>query len=679
MNKLPSRKKYQNCFSKNHLSLEQRKKYRDYRYQLCISLDLTSHIPTYTSLKISTYQNRDNEKPDNEVVIVSKYLSREEKAEVKDSIKPEKLDCIDDRKHFGELLFILTAKLKYDLLKNKRTKEDNSGFLHTEDIEKMNPKGPKSDYPPKTKVGKTVCGTLRKFCNGTDKKLRTFVNDLSFEPEQLFHLICYLGITTTRTEVLFWWLNVSVEDVSFKCSTNGKPISNAKLKNEFGKLFNGCLLDDKTLSNMVRGAEADISDQNLEAEQRQTLPSSMQARKTLEPLYKRSPIKKDFKGGGRVFCADMTKLISADSLVTSLGHSLTSAAPLRDPEAKQDFEMLVTLISNDTLIYIKEPEKFPKKPTSIMEAWKKVAENCAMTGCVPAARHTEELGPLSNEKICERMVNPFEYYLDQHGACERLVAWARFQLCDPKLSKVFWENNSKGDLKMVIAMFENARKKPPDKFYIVVDDGGVNMCDMSAQHFVNSELTLQQFTFAYAFWAFVKGYKYSSSLTNEHLYVVHWLRELAIETDASRVSIDEECMPDMVPWGLLITDLLIKDSKHCDTTAIADGILSLRKFTIENWDSAQNYGEQVVFLEEGVNQFMSKVLMTSKSHSNPIIISEKIFKYINPVTDKLPLILKGGKFVVEKVTLNYPTERQVKLLKKNANEHSRASCERFKT
>lgn len=123
---LPSRKKYQSFSSRNHLR-GHREKYRDYGYKLCVSLDLTDGAPIYTSLKISVYRDRDANKPYKEIVIVNRELNKSRKSGIKGCLLREGLSSVDDRKHFGELLFILAAKLKYDLEKGEK-KKDNCGF-----------------------------------------------------------------------------------------------------------------------------------------------------------------------------------------------------------------------------------------------------------------------------------------------------------------------------------------------------------------------------------------------------------------------------------------------------------------------------------------------------------------------------------------------------------------------
>jgi len=296
MDYLPSRKEYQNCFSKNHLlSQEQRENYKGCKYRLCFSLDLMRDMPSYTSLKIDTYRNRDTTSPDKEIVILSKHLSRKKKAEAIESIKEglyhtrKDLCHIDDIKHFGELLFILAAKLKYDLIIDKKTKEDNSGFLHTKEIKEMNPEGLKEDDKRKTYVGKSLYGTLRKLYDPekehNKKKIKAFTNAFLFEPEQLYHLVCYIAKSTDPyDELLFWWLNISAKDISFKCSANGKEISGDKLKSVFGKLFEGCLLGDE-LSQEVKDAETKLSnDQSRKVfaeTKQQTTSSPIQLKETI--------------------------------------------------------------------------------------------------------------------------------------------------------------------------------------------------------------------------------------------------------------------------------------------------------------------------------------------------------------------------------------------------------------
>lgn len=280
MANLPSRKKYQNCFSKNHIPPRLREKYRGYRYQLCISLDVEGCLPVYTTVKVSTYQNKDDEIPDKEIVILNQHLPSATKAEIINDMAKEEL-CYTDMKHLGELLFILAAKLKLDLLEGYD--KDYCGFLHTEEIKNMNPGGLKAGER-RIHVGKSVYGTLRKLYNAakgvasTNLEIQEFIEAFLSEPEQLYHMVCYLGLTKPDGELLFWWLNTSPDDISFKYSGKDKAIPQVKLKGVLEAFFDGCLLNEKMRSMMVTGAEADITKVN---RARETALISEQKRATL--------------------------------------------------------------------------------------------------------------------------------------------------------------------------------------------------------------------------------------------------------------------------------------------------------------------------------------------------------------------------------------------------------------
>ena len=264
MNAVPSREKYKNCYSRNHLTPAKRKEYREYRYKLCIFLDLTKVVPTYYFLEINTYRNKEAESLEKKFVIVNKHLDEAGKVRARNMLAEETL-WLPDHKHLGELLFILAAKLKYDLTKDSKNVEDRSGFLHTKEIKEMNPGGQKQGER-KTYVGKSVYGTLRKLYNPKNEKdkekIKAFLFSFLIEPIQLYHLICYIGSTDPSNEQLFWWLNISAKDIIFKDVHNSKAIPRKKLEQVLDALFHNSLMEGGNLERMFEYADRKIEDDN---------------------------------------------------------------------------------------------------------------------------------------------------------------------------------------------------------------------------------------------------------------------------------------------------------------------------------------------------------------------------------------------------------------------------------
>ncbi len=148
----------------------------------------------------------------------------------------------NDRRRFGEIIFLLAAKLKYDVLCD--IPYDEAGFLHSDEITRLNDAGI-------TKVQKTPYQAIRYILRKAREKSSSpeckFLHKLFIAPDQLWHLICYCGRTgDTDSQDHIWWLNTLTEAVSFQ-DEKGNITDGQDLKKILMKLFPAecCLTDDE--------------------------------------------------------------------------------------------------------------------------------------------------------------------------------------------------------------------------------------------------------------------------------------------------------------------------------------------------------------------------------------------------------------------------------------------------
>ena len=157
----------------------------------------------------------------------------------------------DDYRRVGELLSLLAAKLKYDLLRG--APPDNAGFLHTKEIAKLRARG-------KTRVPGALyqsLGALWRGAKDEEGQYYHFLRRFLSGRDQLWHLICFRGATgtTVATQNLVWWLNVQPEDVSFVWEGGSDPITSV-LKDALSRLFpKSCFLSKHSRSEFRKLVE----------------------------------------------------------------------------------------------------------------------------------------------------------------------------------------------------------------------------------------------------------------------------------------------------------------------------------------------------------------------------------------------------------------------------------------
>ncbi len=258
---LPSKNKYRETFSKNHLTQDSRTVYLKYEYHIEICCDFERAKPDYHYIKIGIYDTA-RRTHIRETIIINSHLSYEIKTSIKSTVK-NKCAVYEDVKHFAELIYLLNLKYDYDRL-IRGYNSDNAGFLHTCEISKLN------DVEKKTRVGKSLYVTLGKFIVSNQKdKAWKLLNDVFVNPDQLYHLICYIGVSTLREREkeeaqLLWWLNISKDDNICLRYLNGDNIDRSS--ESYKRLLSGmfsCLDDElESLPELIKNAEDKIGTLN---------------------------------------------------------------------------------------------------------------------------------------------------------------------------------------------------------------------------------------------------------------------------------------------------------------------------------------------------------------------------------------------------------------------------------
>jgi Fe-S-cluster containining protein len=260
---------------------------------------------------------------------------------------------------------------------------------------------------------------------------------------------------------------------------------------------------------------------------------------------------KNAKITSEIFSADMTKLIAADSFLSSFDKPDSYDCAI-DPYAPQSFEALCTVLTNDTRIYFKRPAYFPERPRPIMATWNKVAKDLVKRGEVTKLLPQENQPILSLEKRCQIMIGPFAEFVSLDETSAKLSQWVRFQLSDRELMNIYWQNSTTEELQTAFHIMHEYCEGIPATLQTAFKNAILpNKIDEHSADRLNGKWapTPDEYAAAYIFWAFVKGYRYAASLTSQHVYAYHWLREKAMKVDIEFKRLDDEYLRRLFPWG----------------------------------------------------------------------------------------------------------------------------------
>lgn len=171
----------------------------------------------------------------------------------------------NDRRRFGELIFLLAAKLKLDTISEQDS--DVVGFLHSSDIIKLN-------ASQITKVQKSLDASLNRLYNNAleNSGEKQFLENFFDSPSQIRHLIYSMGQTgpTSIKQNILWRLNVKAENIEFK-DNKGVELTDAQLCKQLSKLFpKEFLLGKKEVLEIISSY-----DNNIKAKKNKNFPNKI--------------------------------------------------------------------------------------------------------------------------------------------------------------------------------------------------------------------------------------------------------------------------------------------------------------------------------------------------------------------------------------------------------------------
>jgi hypothetical protein len=277
---------------------------------------------------------------------------------------------------------------------------------------------------------------------------------------------------------------------------------------------------------------------------------------------------------GRVYCADVTKLVAADSLLRMYS--------LSDPEAESAFCDLTTVLCNPCDLYFFRRAHLPADHLGpVAKCWLAIASSDATPG-VPAGR------PPSNPIVMNGEYANFFTMIFKGPDAMRAVEWVCFQSSIPKLMRVFWSTNDEEDLELSYRAFADPsltlmdlRAKIqglPDRLPLHIVRASNRALAELGYPLLNARWTDETLTIAYLAWHFIKGFRYVNSLDSQHTYAVHFTRQHVFDPRLPWARHQTTSpMRRGFPWGNLLLAMNAQTARLGED--YSEVIASLRAFT----------------------------------------------------------------------------------------------------
>ena len=259
------------------------------------------------------------------------------------------------------------------------------------------------------------------------------------------------------------------------------------------------------------------------------------------------------------FCADMTELIAADSWLnrTEVGH--------HDPRAEAIFDSVVsTLCCKSAVLYFERPRYLPESPGLLLQRWAKINSDQKERGITLDPKALPPQSHLDKEERWSVMSAAFDEALEkQDGLLNNLVSFTQFQMSSPTIMDIFWgldenPNNSVDALRESLQRISgSARQRMCDRLCAST----IPLDDRTRQKLDSAKIAWADAQVAYPFWAFVKGFQYAAKMPDDHIHLLHWLRERAWPAGAQTTEQREQQsrqLARLFPWGPAIGVLVAK-------------------------------------------------------------------------------------------------------------------------
>ena len=302
-----------------------------------------------------------------------------------------------------------------------------------------------------------------------------------------------------------------------------------------------------------------------------------------------------------VFHTDVTKILSADSYLTSRFSPGLALPPPSDPNAQDDFVEVVDVVTNNTLLQYRPAEGQTGHLNSV---------------CVHTSEKTQSIRPPVSKPIrdvsgvTKDAADALLFFLALHSSkkwVSFLAKWVRFQVSTNYLQNIFWNANCEEELKLSLEVFEKNASVNTQLIRHAVSMLGDYPLGYAADYLDLEFWTPSKFFVAYCFWAYIKGLRFSRGLTDEDNYIVHWLRRNVLRNtdDAELGSLEPRDV--CIPWGEIVDHQLRSLPKHASIDALFQALWELRKYSIADSGSATNRKQRVDFLSAGLSDFKSNL------------------------------------------------------------------------
>jgi hypothetical protein len=250
------------------------------------------------------------------------------------------------------------------------------------------------------------------------------------------------------------------------------------------------------------------------------------------------------------FCADVTKLMAADSWL--------QCGAERDPEASTAFSELTTALANPVDIYFHK-RRFLNASClgSVAKAWMASAnvDHLAQPSAPQPSR------PINmNAERARWFAADFRQRL-AHEA----VRWVRFQASSRELMNAAWSENSEQEyelsynaliengvgLRALKRAFETLSRKTP---FFILDKSNEALTELGKPN-LGPSWDDEKLVIAYLAWTYIKGFRYVHTIKSANpssAYLVHFTRKPAIEHETKFGDEAPEAASHLFPWGELM-------------------------------------------------------------------------------------------------------------------------------
>jgi len=284
----------------------------------------------------------------------------------------------------------------------------------------------------------------------------------------------------------------------------------------------------------------------------------------------------------RIYCADVTKLIAADSFL--------STRPFRDPEAADAFSDLTTVLCNPFDVYFfRRVHLAADYLGPVAKCWIETASADANAAVSPGVPSPASI--VMNDRYADFFAT---FYKGAYAT--QAVQFTLFQSSVPELMRVFWSDNYEEDLESSYKSLAGpTRSLMPLRAAIgnvaprlnIVQASNRALAELGHQS-LQAQWNDELLAIAYLAWSYIKGFRYVSSLTPQHTYAVHFTRQHVFDPRSPwmRHQAASE-LKSWFPWGVLLRRMT-GDSPQL-SEGYGEAVKSLRAFTRAQLPSYESY------------------------------------------------------------------------------------------